>query len=552
MNSATGTDPHSDPGPGVGGRIVQAGLAVGAAHLLFKLAGLILAIVMARFVTAGAYEAVYAVAFEACLFSVFLIGEEVIGPTFLPVFMRQMDRHGEPSAWRFANTVLTVQALLLLVVTALMVGLPAAIVRALTAWNAAERPGQFELAVDSLRAVAPGLICLSLGSTTYMILNGYKRFFLAALGDASWKFCVILAVAVGIGWAGLGPSMIVLGLVLGSAAKLLTHLCGLGRRVTRFRVRFDLRSPAVRTMIVLMLPLIAGILVAKARDIFNNVSVLSHLETVGLIQANSFGRKLYQPIGWLVPYSLSIAMFPFFCELVDFKANDKLGRLLTDSARMLLSLFIPLTLVCVVLARPITELLFRGGEFTQQNVGWTSVSMACYTLVLPAASIEYLLMQAFFANRRMVSVTVIGIVFSLLSMAISYLGVVVLGLGGAWALAAIAGGFAVSRMLKSTTLIVLLKRNVPCFEPAATLGFLARATLAGVAAAAACYAVREAFETVLPTPAARPMLIVELMAAGLAAAAVFVPACFLLRVHEPGQMLAWTLERVRERFRGKG
>jgi hypothetical protein len=40
------------------------------------------------------------------------------------------------------------------------------------------------------RTLGPAVIGLSLGSTTYVLLNGYKRFFLAAFGDAVWKFAV--------------------------------------------------------------------------------------------------------------------------------------------------------------------------------------------------------------------------------------------------------------------------------------------------------------------------------------------------------------------------
>lgn len=543
--SATGSHKLS-----VGDRIVRAGIVISIAHWLFKLAGLIQARAMTQYLPAGTYETVYNVAFETCVFSFFLMGEEVIGPAFLPVFMRELDTRSEKAGWHFANVVLTLHFLILVAVVGAMVAFPGLFVQLWTAWDTTRSPERYAVATRALRWLAPSLICLSLGSTTYMLLNGYKRFFLAALGDASWKFCVFACVLIGMGAMGLGHEAVILGLLIGSGAKLGTHLLGLVRELHFFRPRLNLKNPALRAMLVLMLPLIAGILVAKVRDNFNNVTVLSHLQTQGLMQANSLGRKLYQPIGWLVPYALSIAMFPFFCELVDRNDHRQLGRILTQSGRMLLSIFIPLGLVCAVLAKPITGLLFLGGEFGPQNVTWTAVSMACYTLVLPAMGIEYLLMQAFFANRRMVSVTVAGIVFSFFSMGISYLAVVRYGLTGSAALALIAGGFALSRTLKSTALVLLLRRRTPCFPAVSTLVFIARALVVGILSAGPAALARWVFMTHVTPATTRTACIGQLAAAGTAAGIGFLAGVWLLRLEEPRTMLTWLLRKIHDRKTG--
>ena len=55
----------SNQKPTLGARIVRASIIVAVAHLLFKAAGILLAIVMARNVEPNVYGAVYTVAFEA-------------------------------------------------------------------------------------------------------------------------------------------------------------------------------------------------------------------------------------------------------------------------------------------------------------------------------------------------------------------------------------------------------------------------------------------------------------------------------------------------------
>ena len=116
-------------------RIFKAGLFVAAAHLLFRLAGLIQAKVMGHYLPKETFDVVFTFAFTNCLFMVFLIGEELLNGTFLPVFMGEKDKASESSAWAFANTVLTLQFIILLAVTAVFLVAPDMVVRMLTRWR---------------------------------------------------------------------------------------------------------------------------------------------------------------------------------------------------------------------------------------------------------------------------------------------------------------------------------------------------------------------------------------------------------------------------------
>ena len=113
-------------------RIFKASLFVLVAHMLFKFAGLIQAVVMGRFLPPETFDIVYVVAFEGCVFMLFMIGEQVLGPTMLPLFMRELDTRSEEAAWRFANTVLTVQFIVLAAAAVALCLAPHAVVEILT------------------------------------------------------------------------------------------------------------------------------------------------------------------------------------------------------------------------------------------------------------------------------------------------------------------------------------------------------------------------------------------------------------------------------------
>jgi peptidoglycan biosynthesis protein MviN/MurJ (putative lipid II flippase) len=394
--------------------------------------------------------------------------------------------------------------------------------------------------------MAPAVLGLSLGSTTYVLLNGYKRFFLAAFGDAVWKFCAVLFLVCGVVMSRDGAQMLMWGLVAGSVCKLVTHLFGLRDKLRHFRPTLAFSHPAFKTLGLLALPLIAGILFAKVRDRVNDNYILSAIDTSGLMQANSMGRKLQSTLLYLVPYTLSIAVFPFFCELVDKKDHINLGRLVTRFGRMLFSFFIPFAAFVAVTAVPITSLIFKGGYFDATAVQRTAVSLSFYTFVLPAAAIEMLAMQAFFANRRMVTVTVIGIVFSMLSIAISWIGLKVCHGHELILLSFIAGGFTLSRTLKCVTLVEMLKKSAPVFPFLATSSFLTRVALAAGLASGAAWLVLHRVGVV----AGLSGRVGDLMKLGLTGAVfglVYLAAAYGLRIEELRELFALGLQKVRKR-----
>ncbi|HCE46506.1 MAG TPA: hypothetical protein DET40_23420 [Lentisphaeria bacterium] len=530
----------------IGERIIKASVAVFAAHLCFKVVGFAQFFVIGGITETVEWECIYGFAFDGVIFSLFLIGEELIGPAFLPVFIDEKEKKSEEAAWLLANTLLTCQLIILGIAVLVLYLFPETLTRWITYFDADKKKENFQLAVQGVKLMAPALICFSLGSTTYMLLNGYKKFFLAAFGDAVWKAFVLVSVVIGVQFLGFTWKALVFGIVAGSITKLITHLIGLVRQLHFFRPSLAINNPAFKTMLILMLPLFIGIVFAKCRDFYNNITVLSYLDTDGLIKANAYGRKLFQAFGMVVPYTISIAMFPFFCDLVSKDNKEKLGEILTISGRMLLVLFVPMALVVVVYGPELVKLLVMG-KFSQEDAYLAGISMACYTLVLPAYGLEMLLMQAFFARKKTYLITFVGIGFSALSILISYLGIIKFGAKGATALIVIALGYVLCRTLKTAVLLGVLKQAVPMFKWRESCSFFIRLTVVGLAAAAATWLAFHIFDAGLGIPVKKNMLILKLALGGGMAAAAFFAGTTLLKIREPLDMWNWGLKKLNRR-----
>lgn len=533
-------------------RIIKASVIVGLAHILLKFAGLIQVKFATQFLDSSLYEPIMVVAFAGVVNTLFLVGEEVIGPTFLTLFIREKEEHGEKAAWDYTNAVLTFQTLLLVLLTLSIICFPDAYIALLTNWNPQTNPERYRLLRLGLQVLAPSLIFLSLGSTTYVLLNGYKKFFLAAFGDAATKICIVIGLLIGMGLFGLSYQALFAGILLGSAAKLLTHLYGVRDKLHYLRPSLNWRNPVFRRMLILMLPLLAGIIFAKFRDLFNNIYVLTRLRQDGVLMANDLGRRLYSSIQWLVPYALQIALFPFLCDLVSKNDRHKLGEVLGGSTRLLLAVFIPGAACLAILAIPLSVLIFMGGKTGVALAYWAGISTACYILVLPAAAVECVLMQGFFADRKTVAVTVIGILSSFLSVVLSYVAVVHFALSPEASLVAVALGFVLSRCLKSCTLAWYLQRSTPMFEWRDMSRFTGKMLLLTLAVALVSWGASHGMATLLPDGIAasraglpgakvvRSYIVLRLAVAGSAAAIAFMAGAWLLQLKEARQMFDWT------------
>jgi peptidoglycan biosynthesis protein MviN/MurJ (putative lipid II flippase) len=455
-----------------------------------------------------------------------------------------------------------------------------------------------------LPIIAPALLFLSLGTTTYVMLNGYKKFFLAAFGDASTKICCIIGLIVG-AFLHMGVKALFFAILVGAVAKVVTHLLALFPKLKYLRPSFNWKNPAFRTMLLLMLPLIAGVVFAKVRDIFNNIYILTggYIENQqDVLKANDLGRKLFATIQWMVPYALQIALFPFLCDLANSDDKKKLGEVISNCCKMLLSIFVPAAVTLAIIGIPLTVLIFQGGETNVQVAALGGISTICYCFVLPAAAIESVLMQGSFAERKTIAVTAIGLSTSFISVIISYVFIVHIGVSPKGALMTVALGFVIAKFLKSIMLIINLRRSTPIFPAKDLFVFLPKLVVLTALVGAFAFGASRLCEKIVPDGLAKTMKAVQLqaeahteaaieekvlpatdnssavveeatqpkpkkaklfsnisririairIAATMAAAAIaFIIGSFLLKLQESKQMLEWTLGKAFAKLKKK-
>ncbi|HOX06348.1 MAG TPA: lipid II flippase MurJ [Planctomycetota bacterium] len=525
-----------------------------AAGLLAKLLGVAKNVVLgAWFGTSDGTTDCFVAAFSI-ITAIYFVGEECIGPAFLPIYMERRDKDGPAPAWQLASTVLNLQFLLLLAAAASVFTYAPQIMDLATRFEIEDEVGKvagrqdlLTNAASFLRWMAPALFGLSLATVTFMLLNARKKFFWASMGEGSLRAAMTGAVVAFGTQRWLGPWAMPAGVLAGSVAKIATHLPGLWDEIrAHYRLRLGFSDPDFRRFLGLIAPLVIGSVFAKFRDVFNNVYVMSGAGLVGGVSAVYFGRSVVETINSLFPYSLSVGMFPYLCELAEKGDKKALGEMLDRSSRFMVFLFLPAAAVLVVAAMPLADFLFTFKKLQPEDAALIGMVTLYSALAMPFYGIERVMMKGYFSNRRTWAPTIIGIICSALSVAGCYLLITKLGFTGRTALVVVSLAAVGARALKVVLLAANLKRHIPMFEPGATALFALKALALTAAVALAGYGAHE-----LAAPMAEVQglkgklaLLADMAAIGTASVLAFVVAAWALRMEEWHLAVGWLRPRL--------
>jgi len=542
----------------IGERVVRAMVIVGLFHFFWKLGGFAVTILVNQFYGSTARSDAYFYAIEGIVLVMYFIVEESMGPAFLPVFIREMEEQGERKAWEFASSVLNLLLIVLAAWCVIALALAPQIVDlAARGFKNREDQETIRLTVHLVRYAVPGLIGLALGSVTYVIINGYKVFSFPAAGDTAQKFLTFASMLVAFKWLGMGLDAAAVGFLAGAVGKIATHFIWLRRKLIFYRLKIVLRSRAMKQFGLLMLPLLLGIVFAKFRDVITDrfASFLAE----GIPADIKFGRKIGNLSVIIVPYALSIAIFPYLCDLWAKRDVEGLGRVVTRGLDLVALFFIPLSITMMLLSEPIVQFIYNRGALGVDHIQYRSAALAVYVSALAFYGAEMVLMQSFFSMQNTWVPVAVGVLSSGVTILILYVSIVVMGMKGAASFFPVIIAFPVGKVFKNIVLGVLMRRKVPILPWRTFSRFLARLAVVSAGVGVSTYAVWRVCQRFIVLPAVPAgvkfsisfelVKAVRLALPSLAAFAAFVLLASLLRMEEFQMVVDWLKTKLRGRGR---
>ncbi|HZU75570.1 MAG TPA: lipid II flippase MurJ, partial [Dehalococcoidia bacterium] len=196
-----------------------------------------------------------------------LIAGATLASAFIPTYARVRSREGQEEAWRLASAVLNLVALITIVLAVItFIAAPRLIPATAPGLGEAvgRGPEMQRLAVKLARIMLGAPVIFAVSGMVSGILNANHRFLLSGLAPMLYNVALITGILAyrflfpGRSLA-FGVTLLSAAAVAGAAAHLLVQLPGLLQVGMRYTRTLGLRVPAVREVIVLMLPRMIGL-----------------------------------------------------------------------------------------------------------------------------------------------------------------------------------------------------------------------------------------------------------------------------------------------------
>jgi putative peptidoglycan lipid II flippase len=506
------TDPTSlDHDPGV----VRAAAILAAGNVTSRILGLAREMVKASLFGASGLLSAFEVAayVPSSLYDLIIGG--MVNSALVPVFSDYAVKERRQELWSVLSTVLSVATAVLLFVVGLVI-LFAPQIAWLVGANEFDDPQLTQTAIRLMRMAAPAVLFLSIASILTGALYALKRFAVPAFIGAIFNGTVVVVAL-------LFPARIeslVWGILLGSILQILVQLIPL--RDARLRWRLDWRHPAVRRILSLYAPIVAGLVINQlAVALSYNLATRTGDQSISFMK---FATTLYQfPLG-LVVTAISIATLPTLSR----QANGQLAafkQTLAEGLRLVITLILPATVGLFVLALPIVSLLFERGQFTTQDSEMTALVLRFYLFGLPFAAVDQMLVYASFARKDTLRPALAGVISILI-----YLGVALLLLQPMGLLSLMIAD-AIKHVVHTIIMIIIIRRQIGRLSGFGILTTTAKSLLAAVLVGIAAYFTSEFMAAAVDTATTAGKLLVVVVSGGVGVL-VYTGLVFLLDLRD--------------------
>ena len=410
-----------------------------------------------------------------------LFAEGAFSSGFVPLFSRRLATGGQLEAERFSNEILAVFMPALLMVTLLFeIFMPGVLLLVVPEY--ADTPGKMPLAIELTRWTFPYLLFISLVALLSGILNSLTKFAVAAFAPALLNVALIVGLLVSPPDNVQTVRNMAIAVLAGGVAQLALCWGAVRRAGVRLRFGRPKMTPAVRELVVLILPATAAAGVYQISQLF--YAYFSAGLGEGALTMLSYADRLNQLPLSIIGTALGVAILPALSQAI--ARDDEAGAADVQARAFDLSMLLtlPATLALAVAAVPIIGALYQGGEYSVEDARITGNILAILVTGLPAYVLVKVLSPAFYARKDVKTPVYIVIGLLAASIVANFILIPVIGI---YSLATVTS---LGAWLNFGLLFAILYARGHFRMPRWLVGRVSRQLIAALAMAASLYGVR--------------------------------------------------------------
>ena len=443
----------------------------------------------------------------------------VISASFIPVFNSILTKKGKDEAKGFANKFITMIILVTLIISVVGILFAEPLVRFMAPNFGAEA---HDLAVKLTSIMFPMIIFTGIAFSFVGILQSYGEYNIPAIISlVSNTALIVYYILVGkrFGVTGLAVTM-----VIAWSLQVIVQIPSLIRLKFKYKPDFRLRDSSIKEAVVFAIPMLVSTWVQPFYTLIN-ARFASHME--GAYSSLEYANRLYLIVTGVFSFVVTNLIFHKLARANASDDKKEANELVAISIKSIVMVIAPLMAGIVILAKPITSIIYGHGELASHS-GVVATALACYATGMVFLALNEVLSKTFFSMKKSVTPMITSLVSMLFNIILvmtiyPFIKGDIVRLTGGLAIAA-AGGSIVNALLNGAMLFRLSE------------GFINRdgviTILKSLAAAAVMAAVVRIVYMFIGTADTFMGSIITCVVCGIVGVAIYAIMLVLLRVKE--------------------
>ena len=436
-------------------RLIKSTFAVASPTLLSRIFGFFRDVIQAFYLGTTRSGDAFTIAYVIPNLLRRLTGEGAMTAAFVPIFTQMKKEKPKEDLWRFANFFFYDLTLIMSALMVLGIIFAPLLVKVI-AFGFKGIEGKWELTTALTRIMFPYIFLISLAALVMAILNSFHKFFVPAFTPVLFNLSIISAALLFARTAKEPAYVFAVGVVLGGALQLAFQIPFLWRRGMRFHFRLSFSHPAVRKVVLLMVPGIFGVGISQINFALSR-TIASFLEE-GSVSSLYFASRIQELSLGLFSIALSIALLPTFSDLAAHQDIPGMKKTLVFSLKLVFLVTFPAMVGLLILNQPIIQVLFERGVFDAQSTAMSASCLFFFAFSLPFISGVKIFAPAFYSLKDTKTPVVVAFFVMLSYISLALILMHPLRVGG------VALALSLSSVLNFFLLFVLLERKIGRIE----------------------------------------------------------------------------------------
>lgn len=323
------------------------------------------------------------------LFDVVIGG--VISATFIPVFNDVMIKKNRNEAMKFVNKFIT----LILTVSVVIAFFGIIFASGLVSIQAPNYDTEKHMLAAQLTAIMfPMIIFTGLAFSCVGLLQSFGEYNIPSIISLISNAAIILYyVTLGkrFGVYGLSVTM-----VIAWSLQLIIQLPYLKKFGIKYRPDFRFRDSSIKQAILLAGPMLVSTWVQPLYSLVNQRLASNVDSAVTYIQQSS---RLYLIVTGVFSFVVTNLIFPKLSQAVANNNREEANSLVVTSMKAIFLVILPIMGMFMILAQPITNIIYGYGKMDVQGIDEISGLLRCYSIGMIALAVNEVLSKAFFSMQ---------------------------------------------------------------------------------------------------------------------------------------------------------